>query len=628
VTKGPSPSGDASRWGELAVAGLVIAVVAMLIVPLPRPVLDVLLTLNIAIAVALLMAAVFTPRPLSFASFPTLLVVTTLFRVGLEVSATRLILAEGDAGEVIHAFGSSVIAADRVAGLVVGIVVFAVITLVQLIVVARGAERVAEVAARFALDAMPGKQMAIDAEQRSGAIDAETARSRRSDLERESQLYGAMDGAMRFVKGDAIAAIVIVVINLVGGLVIGVGTRGMSAGQAVETYSLLSIGGGLVAQIPALLVAVASGLLVTRVASMGDRPLGDDLGSQLGGQPRVLAATAALLIGLALVPGLPPAPFLILGLLAAAGALIVARRQPKLTATADEPGAAAVRGPRLALRLSPELHARVLAAPAELHTALAELRAELARTTGVPIPPFAITADRALSAEEAALVLDATPVAWLTASDVVGLRATLPAALAALVPDLLGVDRVSALVERTAATAPVLVREVIPRVVSLGVLTEVLRGLARERIPVDDLAAVLEALALAPAPSGGFTGRDVPALIEHLRGQLRRQISARWAPRGQLAVYTVDAMIEDAVRSAVDRREGAQVLALEPAIALDIVAAVRTALGTGPGVILTSGDVRRHLRGLLEPELPEIAVLAAHELAPGTQVRTAGRITV
>ncbi|MBA3459639.1 MAG: FHIPEP family type III secretion protein, partial [Deltaproteobacteria bacterium] len=230
----------ASSWGEIAIAALVIAVVAMLIVPLPRPLLDLLLTLNIAIAVALLMAAVFTPRPLSFASFPTLLVVTTLFRVGLEVSATRLILADGDAGEVVHAFGSSVVSSN----LVVGIVVFAVITIVQLVVVARGAERVAEVAARFALDAMPGKQMAIDAEQRSGAIDAETARARRSELERESQLYGAMDGAMRFVKGDAIAAIVIVVINLVGGLVVGIVTKGQTAAEAVRTYSLLSIGGG------------------------------------------------------------------------------------------------------------------------------------------------------------------------------------------------------------------------------------------------------------------------------------------------------------------------------------------------------------------------------------------------
>ncbi|MDB4961421.1 MAG: Flagellar biosynthesis protein FlhA [Myxococcales bacterium] len=616
-----------SRFGEVAIAALVIAVVAMLIVPLPRPVLDALLTLNIGIAVALLMAAVFTPKPLSFASFPTLLVVTTLFRVGLEVSATRLILADADAGEVVRAFGSSVVAGN----LVVGIVVFAVITLVQLIVVARGAERVAEVAARFALDAMPGKQMAIDAEQRSGAIDADGARRRRTDLERESQLYGAMDGAMRFVKGDAIAAIVIVVINLIGGMVIGVGSRGMTAGQAVETYSLLSIGGGLVAQIPSLLVAVASGLLVTRVASMGDRPLGDDLGIQLGGQPRVLAATAALLVALSLVPGLPLTPFLLLGLLAAVGAMLSARAQPKVVETIDEDGAAAVRGPRLALRLSPALHRQIAASPAALHASLAEVRAELARATGVPVPPFAISEDRTLGEGEVALVLDATPVAWLTAFDVASLRTALPGALALIVPDLLGVDRVASLVDRAATTAPVLVREVVPRLVTLPVLTEVMRGLARDRIPIDDLAAVLEAIALAPPAAGGFTSRDVPALIEHLRGQLRRQISARWAPRGQLAVYTIDAMIEDAVRSAVDRRDGAHVLALEPAIAQDIVAAVKTALGASSAtgaVILTSGDVRRHLRGLLAPELPEVAVLAAHELAPGTSIQTAGRITV
>ncbi|MCW5804323.1 MAG: FHIPEP family type III secretion protein, partial [Deltaproteobacteria bacterium] len=278
----------AARWPEIAIALVVIAVVAMLIVPLPKPLLDGLLVLNIGFAVALLMAAVFSPRPLEFASFPTLLVVTTLFRVGLEVSATRLVLADADAGEVVAAFGGSVVAGN----LIVGVVVFAVITIVQLVVVARGAERVAEVAARFALDAMPGKQMAIDAEVRTGALDAETARARRADLERESQLYGAMDGAMRFVKGDAIAAIAIVVINLIGGLAVGVGSRGMSASDAAHTYSLLSIGEGLVAQIPSLLVAVASGLLVTRVASTGDRALGADLPAQLG--PRVLGGAAVL----------------------------------------------------------------------------------------------------------------------------------------------------------------------------------------------------------------------------------------------------------------------------------------------------------------------------------------------
>jgi len=612
------------RLPELGIAVVVIAVVAMLIVPLPRPLLDVLLALNIAIAVALLMAAVFTPRPLSFASFPTLLVVTTLFRVGLEVSATRLILADADAGEVVAAFGSSVVSGN----LVVGLVVFAVITIVQLVVVARGAERVAEVSARFALDAMPGKQMALDAELRSGALDAETARRRRADLERESQLYGAMDGAMRFVKGDAIAAIVIVVINLVGGLVIGVGSRGMSAAEAAQTYSLLSIGGGLVAQIPSLLVAVASGLLVTRVASTGDRALGEDLALQLGGQPRALAATALLLLALGIVPGLPLAPFVLLGGALALAAIAVARRHPTPPPNVDEPGADRVRGPRVALRVPRALHDRLAASPGALHEALSELRADAARATGVPIPPLAVTVDAALAEDEVALAIDATPVAYLPATELADLRVRLPGALAAIAPELVGLDRVAALVEQAAVTAPVLVREVVPRIVGLPVLTEIVRGLARERIPVEDLAPVLEALAVLPTPAGGFTTRDVASVLDPLRAHLRRQISARWAPRGQLAVYTVDPMIEDAVRSAIEQREGATVLALEPAIAHDIVAAVRTTLGTGPAVILASGDVRRHLRGLLEPELPEIAVLAAHELAPGTSITTSGRITV
>ena len=609
------------RLAEIAIAALVIAVVVMLIVPVPRPVLDGLLTLNIAFSVALLMAAVFTQRPLGFISFPTLLVVTTLFRVGLEVSTTRLVLADADAGSVVRAFGTSVVAEN----LIVGLVVFAVITLVQLIVVARGAERVAEVSARFALDAMPGKQMAIDAELRAGAIDADAARGRRAALERESQLYGAMDGAMRFVKGDAIAAIVIVVINLIGGLVIGVANRGMSASEAAHTYSLLSIGAGLVAQIPSLLVAVASGLLVTRVASAGDRALGEDLGVQLGGSPRALAGVAILLVGLALVPGLPIGPFVVLGALAAAGALLAARARPARLPALDEAGVESVRGARISLRVSPALHAKLAPRGPELHAVLAATRAEI---RGIATPPIAVAADATLADSEIALAIDDTPVAWLAldGDPIAALRARLPAALAPLVPDLLGVDRVAALVDEVARHSPVLVREVVPRVVGLPVLAEVLRQLAREEVPIEDLAAVLEAIALAPAPP--FTPATAPALVEHLRGQLRRQITAKWAPRGQVAVYTVDAMIEDAVRGAIDRRDGAQVLALEPAIAQDIVAAVRGKVVGGTGVLLVSGDVRRHLRTLLEPELPGIAILAAHELAPGTAVTTAGRIDV
>lgn len=613
-----------ARVAEFAVAALVIAVVAMLIVPVPRPLLDGLLTLNIALAVGLLMAAVFSPSPRSFMSFPTLLVVSTLFRVGLEVSTTRLVLADADAGEVVRAFGSSVVAEN----LVVGLVVFGVITIIQLVVVARGAERVAEVAARFALDAMPGKQMAIDAELRAGSVDAETARARRTELERESQLYGAMDGAMRFVKGDAVAAIVIVLINLVGGLVIGTTSRGMSIGAAAHTYSLLSVGAGLVAQIPSLLVAVASGLLVTRVASAGDTALGHDLGAQFTSSPRALGGVAVLLLGLALVPGLPVGPFLALGVLATAGAIIILRTQPTPVATLDEPGSDKG-SPRVELRLSKPLHTALAARSAQLHATLASVRPRY-------VPPLSVVMDDTLAAREIALAIDGTPVSWQLldpsphASDdpIDSLAHKLPQALAPLVPDLIGVDRTAALVEQAAGRSPVLVREVVPRVIALPSLAEVLRQLAREQVPIDDLTAVLEAIALAPRPSEGFTAANVPGLVEHLRGQLRRQITARWAPRGQVVVYTVDGMIEDAVRTAIDRRDGAAVLALEPAIAHDIVAAVRDKLGQGPGILLVSSDVRRHLRGLLEPELPAIAILAAHELAPGTAVTTAGRIDV
>ena len=373
---------------------------------------------------------------------------------------------------------------------------------------------------------------------------------------------------------------------------------------------------------------MASGLLVTRVASTGDRPLGDDLGVQLAGNPRVLGAAAVFLIAVGLVPGLPLAPFLILGALAGGGAIIAARRAPRASTALDEQGATSVRGPRLALALSPALHARLAAKPEDLRAALAAVRAEKSTASGVPVPPMAVAIDPALAEQEAALVLDGSAIAWFTAADLTALRDRLGPALAPIIPELLGVDRVAALVETAGAQAPVLVREVVPRLVSLPVLAETLRALAREELPIDDLPAILEAIALAPVPTGGFTARDVPGLVEQLRGHLRRKISARWAPRGELSVYTVDSMIEDAVRTAVDRRDGVPVLALEPEIAQDIVTAVKSKLGTKPAVILTSGDIRRHLRSLLEPELPAVTILAAHELLPGTAVKTAGRIEV
>src|SRR5689334_22456249 len=294
---------------ELGLAALVVSVVAMMIVPLPTWLLDLLIATNLSLAVTVLLVVLYVPEALAIATFPTLLLLTTLFRLALNVSSTRLILLQANAGEVIKAFGTFVVRGNYV----VGGVIFLVLTIIQFIVIAKGSERVAEVGARFVLDAMPGKQMAIDAELRSGAIDGAEARRRRRQLSRESQFYGSMDGAMKFVKGDVIASLVITVVNVLGGLAIGVGQRGMPAVDALKRYGLLTIGDGLVSQIPALVLSTAAGVLVTRVASEDpDTPLGQEVASQLFGMPKALQVAAGFVLLLAMVPGLPGPPFLVL----------------------------------------------------------------------------------------------------------------------------------------------------------------------------------------------------------------------------------------------------------------------------------------------------------------------------
>lgn len=609
---------------EAAVALIVVAVVAMMIVPVPRWLLDLLLTANLGGAVLLLLSAVFTRRPLEFSAFPTLLVTSTLLRVGLNVSTTRRILAEADGGSVVGAFGAQVAAEN----LVVGLVVFAVITIVQLVVVSRGAERVAEVAARFALDALPGKQLAIDAELRAGSLDKDAARRRRGDLDRESQLYGAMDGAMRFVKGDAVAAVVIVAINLVGGLIIGLGYRGLSAKDAVATYSILSIGEGLVSQIPSLLVAVASGLLVTRVAASGNRSLSEEAAPEVLADPRALAFAAGLLAVLAALPGMPAIPFL---LLAAALAAVAAARwrgrgglPPDPSAQRDGEG-----GDAVVLRLGA---AAAALGQGALERSLEDARRAASARCGLPIPALAKRLDPALGELALEIDLHGTPAVWASwggaaASERRGesLTASLTDALVEVAPELVELDLVQRLLDQAAIVQPVLVREVVPTLVGLPTLTEVVRGLVREQVPLGDFSPVLAAI--ASLPGGG--GKPAVELVELVRARMQRQIRWRWAPRGELRVLTVDGLIEEALRTSIDRRDGQAVLALEPDIAQDIVRAARVAVDESKvAVILASGDVRRHLRALLAPELPHLAVLAPHELPAGTAVQAAARIAV
>ena len=601
------PAGSRVSISEVVLAAVVVAVVLLIVSPVPTAVLDVLFAASFGLAVVMVMASLYARSPLRLATFPALVLVSTLVRLGLIVAVTRGILAHADGGAVVAAFGRHVASGN----LVIGLVVFAVIAIFQFVVVARGAERVAEVAARFALDALPGKQMAIDADLRAGTIDAAEAARRRAGLEREAQFYGAMDGAMKFVKGDAVAALLIVVVDLLAGLAIGVGWRDLPLAEAAATYAILAIGAGLVVQLPALLVALAAALLVTRVASEhegGD--LGSDLGSQLLGQPRALAAAAALLVALALVPGLPAAPFVVLAVVTAAAAAVIGLR-----GRGDEAAAATIAGAPVRTDTVAPVAIEVAGSEAGLASRLDEIRQTIYDELGVRVPPIVVRAGRDLRDDEIAIALDGVVVDYATVE-------TAGRALRRIAHELVTLESTQVRLDELAATHPATVREVVPRLVTLPALVEVLRALVREQVSIRDLAAVLGGVAAAPAG-------DPAGLAEKVRVAMSRHITAAHAPRGQLAAWTVDAMIEDALRGAVVSRDGQAVLALEPELARDIVAAARAALPAGaPSVVLASGDVRRHLRALLEPELPDVAVLAPHELAAGVTVRAAGRIQV
>ncbi|WP_309892435.1 type III secretion system export apparatus subunit SctV [Archangium sp.] len=323
-----------AKYSDIVLACVVVAIIGMMIVPLPPLLLDLLLTINISLSVVLLLISLYVPTALRLSVFPTLLLITTMYRLALTISTTRLILLTGDPGEVVIAFGNFVVQGNYV----VGLVIFVILVIVNFIVISKGSERVAEVAARFTLDAMPGKQMSIDADMRAGSIDQEDGKRKRRDLERESQLFGAMDGAMKFVKGDAIASIIITVINIVGGLVIGVLQKGMEVGAAAEKYILLTIGDGLVSMIPAILISTCAGIIVTRVG--GDEEgnhLGHDVGSQLTAYPKAIAIAAGMLVLLGLIPGLPKIPFFLLAAGAGYGAWKMMKKD-EAGATNNDPG--------------------------------------------------------------------------------------------------------------------------------------------------------------------------------------------------------------------------------------------------------------------------------------------------
>jgi type III secretion protein V len=640
---------------DIALAALVVLVVGLMIVPLPTWTLDLLIATNLSAAVAILLVVLYVPDAIGIATFPTLLLLTTLFRLALNVASTRLILLQANAGEVIKAFGTFVVRGNYV----VGGVVFLVLTIIQFIVIAKGSERVAEVGARFVLDAMPGKQMAVDAELRGGSIDGNEARRRRRLLQRESQFYGAMDGAMKFVKGDVIASLVIVVVNLLGGLAIGVAMKGMTAVDALKRYGLLTIGDGLVTQIPALVLSTAAGVLVTRVASEeADTPLGDELARQLLGVPKALQVASVFVLLLAAVPGLPTAPFLVLGatLMLVGRARARAKRVEEQRAATEPTPKERARGPgagagepafvplvtpwsvEVSADLEPLLDAGGRGGEG-LRAVASALREQVFAELGVPLPPPRVRARADLGPRVVVLSLHEVPAKILVPPREIGGdgQATVAWAreraldlLRARAADFLGLAEVQRLLDELEQFAPATVRNVVPKPVGLVLLTDVLRRLVEERVSVRDLRGILEALSTVAA-----TEKDPLNLAEYVRSQMRRVITFRLtAGTGQLDVVLLDPLLEDTVRRAVTRTAAGSFLTLPPQAARDVLTSIRRAVGSvppqaehAPVVLLTQPDIRRFVRKLIESELPDVWVVSFAELLPEVALKPVSRAT-
>jgi type III secretion protein V len=635
---------------DLGLAALVVLVVGLMIVPLPTWLLDILIAVNLSMAVVVLLVVLYVPEALGIATFPTLLLLTTLYRLSLSVASTRLILLQANAGEVIRAFGTFVVRGNYV----VGGVVFLVLTLIQFIVIAKGSERVAEVGARFVLDSMPGKQMAIDAELRSGTIDGNEARRRRRQLDRESQFYGAMDGAMKFVKGDVIASIVIVVVNILGGLAIGVAMKGMPAVDAIKRYGLLTIGDGLVTQIPALILSTSAGVLVTRVASeQAETPLGTELSRQLLGVPKALGAAGVFVTMLGLVPGLPMAPFLLIG----AGLMTTAwvrSRQKRVeeARAATEPAPHARPGSHeqtfvpivvpWSVDVSPEL-AHLLdrgatgsdGAPIGLRGLISSLRDRVFVELGVPLPPPRLAARATIPERHAVVSLQEVP------TKIIAIPAGMEdeAACALVVAETLALLRVQAssfitlavtqrLLDELENIVPATVRNVVPKPVTVQLLRDVLHRLVEEGVSVRDLQAVLEALSLMASSE-----KSAQLLAEFVRSQLQRATSYRLT-HGQesLRVILFDTEIENTIRRGIQREPSGAYLAIPPAASRDILDAIAQTLAglstDAPHVFLTQPDVRRFLWQLVKSSVHDAVVVSFSDLLPAIQLIPTARVSI
>ena len=688
-----------AKYSDLVLAGLVITVMGMIVIPLPKQLLDILLTINLTMGLVILLVALYISEALRIASFPTILLIATLYRLALNISTTRLILSQADAGKVIESFGHFVVRGDPI----VGGIIFVILTLINFIVITKGAERVSEVAARFTLDAMPGKQMSIDADLRAGIINIEQALERRSTLQRESQLYGAMDGAMKFVKGDAIAGIIIIIINIVAGLIIGVTRRGMDLGDAVNLYTLLTIGDGLVQQIPALIISVSAGIVVTRVTSeIEGSNLGREIITQITAYPKALFIASGILLSMALVPALPKIPFIVVATIVGGIAfLLVKSRQKMVKEVMDTPKEEVV---KKAVKKHGDVLPFIMPSPVSLEVGQALipfvddkqdggrfineliplLRHGLYYELGVNFPGIQVrgqTVDMEpegyvininevpvaqgkvmqgcilvgepleqlslfnITGTETIHPIDGSVVTWIAQEhkDVAvqaGFRMWdvaeylilhLSHALRKHAHEFLGVQEVQTMLSELEKSHPALVKELVPKVITLLQLTEIFQRLVQEDIAIRDLKTIFSTLA-----QWGEVERDTLMLTEHVRAGLRRYITHKYAGNvNTLAVYLLDPELEDMVKNAIRRTEKGNYLALDPEITQEVIEAVGKEIashpfppGARPPVILTIAEIRRYFRKIIELEFPQLSVLSYQELAENLRIQPIARVSV
>jgi flagellar biosynthesis protein FlhA len=687
----PGQLGVLTNNSDVLMAALVVGILVFMILPLPAFVLDLLLSFNITISIVILLVGMYIVHPLQLSSFPTILLLATLFRLSLNIASTRIILLGGiegtsAAGKVIQAFGHFVVGGNYL----VGIIVFLILVIINFMVITKGAGRIAEVAARFTLDAMPGKQMSIDADLNAGLISEDEARKRREDIAREAEYYGAMDGANKFVRGDAIAGIIITLINILGGLTIGVLQNGMNFGEAAQNYTLLTVGDGLVSQVPALIISTAAGIIVSRAGS--ESSLGRDITTQVLFQHRAIGIAAAVLLGFALIPGLPTFPFLTLAATAAAVAYVVY----KAGETADQADESVEQLPDAQERADtieslPPLDVLSLEVGygliplvdveqnGELLTRIKSIRRQTAEDVGLIVPPVHIQDNMQLQPGEYRILLkgneiargelalnhflamnpgDAAadiegiatheptyglPAVWIKEEHrekaiaggytVVDLSTVMTTHISDVITrhahELVGRQEVQRMLDHFKQTYPKVVEELIPNLLPLGGVVKVLQNLLKEQVAIRDLLAILETLADWTPMT-----KDLDILTEYVRQALARAIVKPYLNAdGTLVAVTLDQSVEASIAEAIQRTEHGSFLAMDPRTVEKLVQSLGkhietfAALNSQP-VVLCSAQVRCHFKRLIDRMVPNLVVLSYDEVMNNAQIQTIGSVEI